>query len=256
MLFDTHVHLNDEVYQNYDEIIKNAQQEGVNKMMVIGFDLESSKKAVKIAQEYDFIYAAIGIHPSEANKDYNKDLKELEKLICNKVVAIGEIGLDYHYDGVIKENQFDLFIKQLKMAKQYNLPVTIHSRDACKDTVDILTEYKDCYKKGIMHCYAYSFETAKILEKLGFVFAYGGVVTYKNAREIKETVSKIDINNIILETDAPYLTPTPYRGKLNEPKYIKYVAEEVANIKGLSIQEVEDITYRNSCEILGVSREN
>ena len=256
MLFDTHVHLNDQVYENYDEIIKSAQECGVDKMMVIGFDLESSKKAVKIAKEYSFIYAAIGIHPSEANKDYNKDLEELEKLICDKVVAIGEIGLDYHYEGVIKENQFDLFIKQLKLAKKYNLPITIHSRDACKDTVDILKEYRDCYKKGIMHCYAYSYEISKILEELGFVFAFGGVVTYKNAREIKETVSKIGIDKIILETDAPYLTPIPYRGKTNEPKYITYVAEEIANIKGLPICEVEDITYKNSCEILGVSREN
>jgi len=256
MLFDTHVHLNDKVYENYEKTINEALSENVVKMMVIGFDLESSKRAVEIANKYEFIYAAIGIHPSEANKDYNNDLIELEKLINNKVVAIGEIGLDYHYDGVIKENQKDLFIKQIKLAKKYNLPITIHSRDACKDTVDILKEYKEYYKKGIMHCYAYSYEISKELEKLGFVFAFGGVVTYKNAREIKETAAKIDINKIILETDAPYLTPTPYRGKLNEPKYIKYVAEEIANIKGLSLKEVEDITYRNSCEILGVSREN
>lgn len=256
MLFDTHVHLNDEVYENYDKIIKEALKENVNKMMVIGFDLNSSIKAVKIAKEYPFIYAAIGIHPSEANKEYESDLIELEKLICDKVVAIGEIGLDYHYDGVIKNNQKDLFVKQLKIAKKYNLPITIHSRDACKDTVDILKEHKDCYKKGIMHCYAYSYETSKELEKLGFIFAFGGVVTYKNAKEIKEVISRINIEKIILETDAPYLTPTPYRGKTNEPKYIKYVAEEISKIKGLPIEMVEDITYKNSCDILGVSREN
>ena len=193
MLFDTHVHLNDDIYENYDEIIKSALSENVGKMVVIGFDLNSSIKAVKIAKEYDFVYAAIGIHPSEANKAYKEDLIELEKLICDKVVAIGEIGLDYHYDGVIKDNQKDLFIRQLKLAEKYKLPITIHSRDACKDTVDILIEYKKCYTKGIMHCYAYSYEIAKILEKLGFSFAFGGVVTYKNAKEVKEVVSKLDI---------------------------------------------------------------
>lgn len=256
MLFDTHVHLNDISYENYKDIIQNALDNDVTKMVVIGFDLESSIKAVKIAKEYSFIYAAIGIHPSEANKEYEKDLVELENLICEKVVAIGEIGLDYHYDGVIKDNQSDLFIKQLKIAKKHNLPVIIHSRDACKDTIDILKEYKDCYKKGIMHCYAYSYEVAKELMQYGFMFAFGGVVTYKNANSVKEVVSKLDMQYILLETDAPYLSPTPHRGKRNEPAYIKHVAEEIAKIKGLSVKQVEDETFNNSCDILDVSREN
>ena len=256
MLFDTHVHLNDNSYENYDEIIKEALKNNVAKMVVIGFDLESSIKAVKIANEYPFVYAAIGIHPSEANKEYKKDLEVLESLISNKVVAIGEIGLDYHYDGVIKENQSDLFIRQLKIAKKHNLPVIIHSRDACKDTVDILKEHKECYKKGIMHCYAYSYEIACELMNYGFMFAFGGVVTYKNAKDVKSVVSKLDLQYMLLETDAPYLSPTPHRGERNEPAYIKHVAEEIATIKGLSIKEVEDVTYINACNILDVSREN
>ena len=256
MLFDTHVHLNDVSYENYQEIIQNALSNGVKKMVVVGFDLDSSKRAIEIAKEYPFVYAAIGIHPSEANKEYDKDLIELEKLICDKVVAIGEIGLDYHYDGVIKENQSDLFIKQIQIAKRNHLPIIIHSRDACRDTVDILKEYKDCYSKGIMHCYAYSYEIAKVLINYGFIFSFGGVVTYKNAKEVKEVVTNLDINKIILETDAPYLTPTPHRGKRNEPAYIKYVADEIALLKGLDKKDVEEITYNNACDFFGVSREN
>ena len=256
MLFDTHVHLNDVSYENYQEIIQNALSNGVKKMVVVGFDLDSSKRAIEIAKEYPFVYAAIGIHPSEANKGYDKDLIELEKLICDKVVAIGEIGLDYHYDGVIKENQSDLFIKQIQIAKRNNLPIIIHSRDACRDTVDILKEYKGCYSKGIMHCYAYSYEIAKVLINYGFIFSFGGVVTYKNAKEVKEVVTNLDINKIILETDAPYLTPTPHRGKRNEPAYIKYVADEIALLKGLDKKDVEEITYNNACDFFGVSREN
>jgi TatD DNase family protein len=256
MLFDTHVHLNDVSYENYQEIIQNALSNGVKKMVVVGFDLDSSKRAIEIAKEYSFVYAAIGIHPSEANKEYDNDLVELEKLICDKVVAIGEIGLDYHYDGVIKENQSDLFIKQIQIAKRNNLPIIIHSRDACRDTVDILKEYKDCYSKGIMHCYAYSYEIAKVLINYGFIFSFGGVVTYKNAKEVKEVVTNLDINKIILETDAPYLTPTPHRGKRNEPAYIKYVADEIALLKGLDKKDVEEITYNNACDFFGVSREN
>lgn len=256
MLFDTHVHLNDVSYENYQEIIQNALSNGVKKMVVVGFDLDSSKRAIEIAKEYSFVYAAIGIHPSEANKEYDNDLIELEKLICDKVVAIGEIGLDYHYDGVIKENQSDLFIKQIQIAKRNHLPIIIHSRDACRDTVDILKEYKDCYSKGIMHCYAYSYEIAKVLINYGFIFSFGGVVTYKNAKEVKEVVTNLDINKIILETDAPYLTPTPHRGKRNEPAYIKYVADEIALLKGLDKKDVEEITYNNACDFFGVSREN
>lgn len=256
MLFDTHVHLNDDSYENYTEIIEKAVKENVKKMVVVGFDLASSIKAVEIANKYSFVYAAIGIHPSEANKMYDQDLIELESLISEKVVAIGEIGFDYHYDNVVKENQKDLFVKQLKIAKKHNLPVIIHSRDACKDTIDVLKENKDCYSKGIMHCYAYSYEVAKELIKLGFKFAFGGVVTYKNAKEVKDVVDKLDLEYILLETDAPYLSPVPYRGTRNEPANIRFVAAEIANIKGLSIEQIEDKTFDNSCEILDVSREN
>lgn len=256
MLFDTHVHLNDSSYSDYKKIIDDALKENVTKMVVIGYDLESSKKAIEIAKEYPFIYASIGIHPSESLLDYESDLVELEKLICDKVVSIGEIGLDYHYENIDKERQKDLFIRQLSLAKKYDLPIVIHSRDACKDTYDILKEYKECYKKGIMHCYSYSKEMAKEFIKLNFIFGIGGVVTYKNAKELKEVVKELDLKYIVLETDAPYLAPTPNRGKQNEPQYIKYVASEIANIKEISKEELEDITYKNGCDFFGVNYEN
>lgn len=256
MLFDTHVHLNDPSYYDYKKIIADALKENVNKMVVIGYDLNSSKRAVEIAKEYPFIYASIGIHPSESLLDYEKDLIELEKLICDKVVSIGEIGLDYHYDNIDKVRQKDLFIKQLNLANKHKLPIVIHSRDACNDTYTILKEYKECYKKGIMHCYSYSKEMAKEFIKLDFLLGIGGVVTYKNAKELKEVVKDIDLKYLVLETDAPYLSPTPFRGKQNEPQYIKYVASELANIKEISIDEVENTTYKNACDFFGVKYEN
>lgn len=256
MLFDTHVHLNDPGYEDYNKIIEAAKKENVTRMVVVGYDLESSKLAIKISKEYPFIYAAIGIHPSEANKDYKNDLIEMEKLICDRVVAIGEIGLDYHYQGFDKNKQRELFTLQLNLAKKYDLPIIIHSRDACNDTFVILKEYKDFYKKGIMHCYSYSLEMSKEFMKLGFVFGIGGVVTYKNAKECKEVVKFLNLENIVLETDAPYLTPTPFRGEKNEPKYIKFVAKEIANLKDISIEEVEQITYKNACDFFEVNYED
>ncbi len=256
MLFDTHVHLNDPIYDDFTTVINDAKNNNVNKMLVVGYDLESSKRAIDLAKKYSFIYAAIGIHPSEANKDYKKDLKQLEILITDKVVAIGEIGLDYHYDDINKENQKDLFIKQLELAKKYNLPISIHSRDACNDTYTILKEYQNCFNKGIMHCYAYSLEMAHEFIKLGLSLGIGGVVTYKNAKELKRVVENINLKHIVLETDAPYLTPTPFRGKRNEPRYVEYVAKEIAILKNINVKEIEKQTFINACELLGVSYEN
>jgi TatD DNase family protein len=256
MLFDTHVHLNDPTYLDYKKIIQNALEHHVTKMVVVGYDLESSKRAVKIANEYSFIYACIGIHPSEEKTNYKEDLIELEKLISDKVVAIGEIGLDYHYENIDKERQKELFVLQLKLAYKYHLPIAIHSRDACNDTYKILQENKDCYSRGIMHCYSYSLQMSKEFIKLGFLLGIGGVLTYKNAKEIKEVVKDTSLDNLVLETDAPYLPPTPYRGQINEPQYLELVAKEMANLKEIEIKDVEEITYNNACDFFGVSHEN
>ena len=255
MYFDTHVHLNSEQYENIDEIIKNALENKVNKMVVIGYDIETSIKAIEIAKKYDFIYASIGIHPSEIKKMKNNDLEELEKLLPNKkIVAIGEIGLDYYWDKDNKEKQKKVFTEQLKIANKYNLPIIIHSREAAQDTYEILKENKKYYKKGIMHCYSYSLDLAKEFIKLDLLLAFGGALTFLNAKQNKEVVKEIDIKYLLTETDAPYLTPHPFRGKRNEPKYIPLIVKEMANLKNMSEEEVAYITYNNACNLFGIEK--
>jgi len=253
MYFDTHVHLNSEQYENIEEIINNALENKVNKMVVIGYDLETSLKAVEIASSYDFIYAAVGIHPSEIKKMKENDLIEIEKLLSNnKVVALGEIGLDYYWDKDNKERQKEMFIKQIKIANKYNLPIIIHSRDAAEDTLEALKENKMYYKKGIMHCYSYSLELAKEFIKLGFLLSFGGPITFLNSKQNKEVVKELEFKYLLTETDAPYLAPHPFRGKRNEPKYIPLIVKEIANLKNVGEEEAASILYKNACEFFGI----
>ena len=252
MIFNVHTHINDDQeYENIKELIQECLDNNVNKLVVIGYDIKSSLRAIEIANKYECVYAAVGIHPSDILKEGNT-IEALEDLInkSNKIVAIGEIGLDYHWESnPSKEIQIEWFIKQLQVAKKYNLPIIIHSRDAMGDTVDVLKEYKDCYKKGIMHCYAGSIETSKELEKLGFYFSFAGPLTYKNANTLRNVAQSIPLDRILVETDDPYLTPTPHRGKINHPSYVIYVAEELANIKNMSYEEIQEITYKNSLKV-------
>ena len=253
MYFDTHVHLNSDRYDEVEKIIDNAVGNGVKKMIVVGYDVETSLKAVEIASSFDFIYAAVGIHPSEVKKSNLSDLEAVEQCLQNeKVVAIGEIGLDYHWDKDNKVNQKYFFTEQIKLAYKYDLPIIIHSRDAAQDTYDILKEYKKYYKKGVMHCYSYSLDMAKKFVALNFKIAFGGALTFLNAKENKEVVKGLDVNDLLIETDAPYLTPHPFRGKLNEPKYIYLVAEEMAKIKNLSKDDIARETYKNACDMFGI----
>ncbi len=253
MYFDTHVHLNSEQYENVDEIVNNALENGVNKMVVVGYDLETSLKAIQIAKQYEFIYAAVGMHPSEIKKMNKDDLDKIESLLTNeKVVAIGEIGLDYHWDKDNKEEQKEVFIKQIKWSNKYNLPIIIHSRDSAEDTFNVLKENKMYYKKGIMHCYSYSLELAKEFIKLGFMLAFGGALTFLNSKQNKEVVQEIDSKHLLTETDAPYLTPHPYRGKRNEPKYIHLVVEEMSRLKNINEEEMSQIVYNNACDFFEV----
>lgn len=255
MHFDTHVHLNSEQYENVEEIIKNALDNNVNKMVVVGYDLKSSLKAIEIASKYSFVYAAIGMHPSEIKKMEKDDLNKIEELLINKkVVAIGEIGLDYHWDKDNKEEQKEVFIKQIKWANKYNLPIIIHSRDAAEDTYNILKENKNYYKKGIMHCYSYSLEIAKEFIKLNFMLAFGGTLTFLNSKQNKEVVKEIALKYLLTETDAPYLTPHPYRGQRNEPKYIPLIVEEISKIKEKNKEEVSQILYNNACDFFEVEK--
>lgn len=236
MLIDTHVHLNDPKFREHlDEVIIAAENNGVSKMIVSGYDYKSSIEAIEIAHRYPNIYASVGLHPSEVSKIDEDDLSWIYKLTeDSKVVAIGEIGLDYYWDKTFKEKQIKYFQKQLEIAEKLKFPVVVHSRSAAQDTYDTLEKYKVI---GVMHCYAYSTEMAYRFIKLGYVLGIGGVVTFKNA-SLKEVVKAIDLEHIVTETDAPYLAPTPYRGKTNEPKYMKYIVSEIARLKEKSEEEV------------------
>ena len=253
MYFDTHTHLNSPQYENVERVIFDAVGNGVSKMVVVGYDLVTSRKAIEIANKYECIYATVGIHPSEIKNMGENDLLEIEKMIGNnKVVAIGEIGLDYHWDKDNKEKQKEVFVEQIKLANKYDLPIVIHSRDAGKDTYDILKENKEYYKKGVMHCYSYSLEMAKEFMKLGFYLSFGGPITFNNAKENKEIVKNIDLSHLLIETDAPYLTPHPFRGKTNESKYIHLISKKIAELKGITNEEVAKMTYNNACLLFGV----
>ncbi len=243
-LVDTHCHIYGEKYrEDLDEVLERAEEK-LEFMVDIGYDMESSKISVEMANKYPFIYATVGFHPTDID-GYNEEAeKELLNLAQNpKVLAIGEIGLDYHWMKAEKEVQKEIFRKQMELAKKVGKPVVIHTRDAMEDTISILDEYKDV--EGIIHCYPGSFESAqKVMDR--YYFGINGVITFKNNNKTKETVAKLPLERIILETDAPYLTPVPYRGKRNEPAHVYYVAKEIAERKGVGIEEVIKITSENA----------
>ena len=251
MFFNTHTHLNSEqLYDQRDEYIKKAIDNGVSQLVVAGYDLESSKKAVSIAHEYPFIYATVGISPNDCKNTTDEDLSEIEELLKDsKVVALGEIGLDYYWDETPRDKQKDVFLKQIQIAKQLNKPVVIHSRDAYEDTYDILKEAKHF---GIMHCYSGSLEMARRYIEIGFEISLAGPVTFKNAKVPKSVAQNIDINHLMIETDCPYLTPHPFRGKQNEPANVVYIAKEIANLKNMNIDDVGRITSFNAKKIFGI----
>ena len=244
MYIDTHCHLYEEYYNNIDDVIKESMAEGVRKFIVNGCDMKSNKEAMELSHKYDNVYAAIGFHTTEINDFNDEYFTWLEDNINDKkVVAIGEIGLDYHYDNTNREKEIYVFKKQLDIAKKYNKPIIVHSRDAMQDTYDILKEYD---LRGSIHSYSGSVEMAREFIKLGYMLGIGGVVTFKNAKNIKEVVKEIDLSYILLETDSPYLTPEPYRGTPNSPKYIPYIAKTISDIKGVSINDVRGTTTGNA----------
>lgn len=257
MIFDTHIHLNDKkIYENLDFYIQDALNKGVKKFLCVGYDLESSKLAIEIANKYHEVYASIGIIPTEY-KQYNDDsINNLRKLMdkSNKIVAIGEIGLDYYWEKEesVRTLQRKIFIEQIELANELNLPISIHCRDAYKDTLDILKEHT-CIKKGIMHCFSGSLESAKEFIKLGYLIAFGGVLTFKNSIKTKEVLQNIDLKDVVFETDAPYLAPTPFRGKINIPSYIVETVKYASSLLNCPKETLEDITYKNSLRILNIN---
>lgn len=243
MFIDTHCHISKEDYDNPKEIIESAFNNRVEKLIISGCDKKSIEESINIANNNQNVYLSLGYHPSEANEITEKDLNELKKLLVdNKAVAVGEIGLDYHWDKENKEKQKDLFIKQLRIAKELNLPVIIHSRDAFQDTYDILKSEKSW---GTIHCFSGNNENAKMYTDLGFYLGIGGVLTFKNTN-LKEVIKEIPIDRILLETDSPYLAPTPYRGLKNEPKYIPIIFEEICNLLKIKKEKMEQIIEENT----------
>ena len=240
MYIDSHCHLSKEYYENLDETINKAKENKVEILIISGCDKKGIREGLDIINKYENIYMTIGFHPSEANITLEEDLIWLETLIKDnkKILAVGEIGLDYYWVKDNKELQRTLFRRQLDIATRLNMPVVIHSREATQETYDILKEYN---LRGIIHCYSGSLEMAKKYIKLGYKIGIGGVVTFKNTNLV-EVVKEIDIKDITLETDSPYLAPTPYRGKQNSPEYIPIIAEKIAEIKEIKKEEVGEIT--------------
>lgn len=253
-IFETHAHYDDDAFDEDRELLlQQMHKEGIDYIVNIGCSMENSRNIVKMIAQYDFLYGTVGVHPSDIDELTDADMAELETLSrMDKILAIGEIGLDYHYDNVDKELQKKWFISQLEIAKRRNLPVVIHSRDAAKDTLDIIKEHHNGTTPGIIHCFSYGVEMAREYLNMGYYIGVGGVVTFKNAKKLKEVVEYTPLERIVLETDAPYLAPTPYRGKRNNSLYLTYVAEEIAAIKQVSPEEVCRITYENAQRVYGM----
>jgi TatD DNase family protein len=254
MLFDTHAHLNAEQFdEDLSEVIERAQEEGVEKIVVVGFDRPTITKAMELVEQYDFMYASVGWHPVDAIDMTDEDLAWIEQLSSHpKVVALGEMGLDYHWDKSPKEIQKEVFRKQIQLAKKVKLPIVIHNREATADIVEILKEEGASEVGGIMHCFSGSAEVANECLQMNFYISLGGPVTFKNAKKPKEVAEAVPLEKLLIETDCPYLAPHPYRGKRNEPSYVKLVAEQIAELKGITFEEVAKATTTNAQKLFGI----
>lgn len=246
-MIDTHSHLFAEEFKDdLEQCILRAKENNVNKIILVGFSYETNDKAYELSQKYDIFLPTAGIHPSEVNGDYESYLEYLDNYLnTHKVYAVGECGLDYYWDVTYKEEQKIVFKKQCELAIKYDLPIIVHMREATADAYEILKEYAPKLR-GVMHCYSGSYEMAKEFVKLGLYISLGGPVTFKNAKEPKKIALELPLDKLMIETDCPYLAPTPYRGKRNESSYVKLVCEEIANIKNISFEEVEEATTLNA----------
>ena len=246
MYFDTHAHFDDEKFdENRDILIEEMHSNGVDYIINIGADMESSVKSIELAKKYDFIYAAVGVHPHEVENMTEEDINTLRKFTeYEKVVAIGEIGLDYYYDFSSRDKQCYWFERQLDLAAELNMPVSIHSRDAAKETFDIIKN--SAVRKGVIHAYSGSVEMARNYIDMGFYIGVGGVVTFKNAKKLIDVVSFSPMERILLETDSPYLSPVPVRGTVNNSQNLKYIVDKISEIKQISAEKVCEITSQNA----------
>ncbi len=245
-MIDTHTHINCIDDFSIDEILKNASDNGVEKLIVPSAYASDIDIVAELASKYENVYGLLGVHPSEV-KDWTDDLIDKIKECAKspKIVGIGEIGLDYYWDKSFNDLQKEVFIKQIKLANELNFPISVHDREAHKDSFDILTEFNK-NSIVIMHCFSGSVEFMHECVKQGWYIAIGGVVTFKNAIKMKEVAKEVPLDKLLIETDAPYLTPVPYRGKTNQPAYVKYVAEEIANLRNTSFEEINEQTTKNA----------
>lgn len=250
-LIDTHAHI-DMLEEPTNQVLLEMHNFGIKKVIIPSVEISTMQNIVNIANQNENIYAMVGIFPSEA-KTYNKDIEEkmIDFAQSKKVVAVGEIGLDYYWDKSFNAIQQDVFIKQIKLANELNLPIVIHDREAHKDTFDILKKHNQ-NSKVLFHCFLGSIEFMRECVKQGWFIALGGVVTFKNAIKMKEVAKEVPLEKLMLETDSPYLTPVPYRGKPNKPAYVKYVAEEIAQLRNMALEEIIDITTSNAEEFFGI----
>lgn len=247
MLIDSHAHLNDERFDDdREQVINSLIKSGIELVLNPGYDLESSKISVNMAKQYSMIYAAVGTHPHDS-KDMNDDTLEIYKSYAleDKVIAIGEIGLDYHYDNSPRDVQKKWFREQIRLAKSLDMPYIVHDREAHEDIFNIMKEEMNSGARGILHCYSGSVEMAREFIKMGFMISLGGPVTFKNAKVAKKVALEIPLEYLLIETDSPYMAPEPNRGKRNEPSYVKYVAEEIAKIKNIEYNQVVEKTNAN-----------
>lgn len=254
MIFDSHAHYDDKQFdKDRDCLLHGLKEQGVGFVVNVGASLDTTKKAIQLAEEYEFVYAAAGVHPNETqelNKENFNWLKDQTK--HKKVVAVGEIGLDYYWDEPARCVQKEWFQRQMELAREVKLPVIIHSRDAAKDTLDVMKELRAGEIGGVIHCFSYGKEMAKEYLDMGYYLGIGGVVTFNNAKKLKEVVEYTPLNSILLETDCPYLAPVPKRGKRNYSGNLKFVVEEIAKIKGISYEQVIETTEQNAKKMYGI----
>lgn len=244
MLVDTHCHLSIEDYDNIDEIVSRM---GNNIMIISGVDDKTNREVMEYVEKYKNVYGMVGIHPGNINDITENSFKQIETYLTHpKIVGVGEIGLDYHYPNIDKNKQEEIFSYQIELAKKYHKPIIIHSREAYLDTYNIIKKHYVSDLKIVMHCYSYSLESAKQLMQFGVKFGIGGTLTFKNNKKTQEIVKELDLKNFLLETDSPYLTPVPFRGTQNEPSYVKYVAEKIAELKNISVSEVIQKTTKTA----------
>ena len=251
--FDSHAHYNDEKFKDdRDKIILENYNKGIRYTTCIGYNLQSSKDAIDIAKKYDFIYCTAGISPNDINDNVYEELYEIEEMAKHKkIVAIGEIGLDYYWNKDNKELQKEVFVRQIEIANKLELPIVIHTRDAISDTIDILKNVSPCNNKGIFHCCPLNVELIKEGLKLGYYISFSGVITFKNAKP-NLAVQEVPLNKILIETDSPYLSPEPYRGSRNDPSKVEFVAKKISEIKELNLEEIAKKTTENAKKIYNI----